>query len=461
MPVLFGAGQVPRTALLQIGFGDREAIVARLQEPQAFVLAVADQDAAPRVLAAPDATAQLVQRRQTEALGVADHDQSRFGYIHSDFDDGRRNEAVDLTRPKRLLGTLTLLGLEASVDQGGANARSEFGMRGDCCAVGPRAFACRSARRGRLALALVRADPTLIAVQFRLRADPRANDVDAGASLYALLDLLEHLRPTTLRNDPSSDRLASKGRFSQLGKVEVAVERGRHRARNRGCRHHEHVRHASVFTLAEETTALTNTESLLLIDDEKAEVRDGYAFAEKGVGANAHASDAARQDASYFALAPSPDRLGQAENGKLRTRQARGNARGVLLGQELRRRQEHRAVSSSRGRERGVDGDGRLATAYVAMQEPRHRLRVREIGADFDDATILIGRQLERQAPAHARIQGSIDCDAWRLETLTAKPPRTHFGQERRRLSKRDSATRGLEAVLVTTGAVQLAQCRA
>ena len=39
------------------------------------------------MLAAPDATAQLVKLRETEALGMLDHHQAGVGHIDADLDD--------------------------------------------------------------------------------------------------------------------------------------------------------------------------------------------------------------------------------------------------------------------------------------------------------------------------------------------------------------------------------------
>ena len=75
----------------------------------------------------------------------------------------------------------------------------------------------------------------------------------------------------------------------------------------------------------------------------------------------------------------------------------------MLLGEQLRRR-HHRRLEASFGcacsRERG---DDRLAAPDVALHEPQHRARLREIALDLLPRTQLRARQVERQRVREAR----------------------------------------------------------
>ena len=54
-----------------------------------------DQDAVALVGAAADASAQLVQLREAEALGVLDDHDGGVGNVDADFDDGGGDQDVD------------------------------------------------------------------------------------------------------------------------------------------------------------------------------------------------------------------------------------------------------------------------------------------------------------------------------------------------------------------------------
>ncbi len=94
------AEKFARTADLQIFFRQHEAVVRLSHDLQAFVFggvfARGDEQTVRLIRAAPDAPAQLMQLRQTEAIRAFDQHDGRVGNIHADFDDGCRNEDVVL-----------------------------------------------------------------------------------------------------------------------------------------------------------------------------------------------------------------------------------------------------------------------------------------------------------------------------------------------------------------------------
>ena len=74
----------------------------------------------------------------------------------------------------------------------------------------------------------------------------------------------------------------------------------------------------------------------------------------------------------------------------------------VLLGEDLGRRHEHRLASGLHGRQERHHGHDRLAGADVALQEPVHGHRAREVRPDLGPDALLRGRERERQRRAAA-----------------------------------------------------------
>ena len=97
------AEQLARAAQAQIFLGDDKAVVglAHGLEPRLRGLAqrpVIDQQAARFRRAAPDASAQLVQLRQAETLGMLDDHDGGFRHIDADFDHRGGDEDVEFRR---------------------------------------------------------------------------------------------------------------------------------------------------------------------------------------------------------------------------------------------------------------------------------------------------------------------------------------------------------------------------
>ena len=67
--------------------------------------------------AAADAAAQLVQLRQTEALGMFDHHDRGIGHVNADFDDGSCYEHVDFAALKAAHDDFLIVGIEAAMEQ--------------------------------------------------------------------------------------------------------------------------------------------------------------------------------------------------------------------------------------------------------------------------------------------------------------------------------------------------------
>jgi hypothetical protein len=75
----------------------------------------------------------------------------------------------------------------------------------------------------------------------------------------------------------------------------------------------------------------------------------------------------------------------------------------VLFSQDFRRRHKCTLQSIEDGCEQRMQGDNRLATPDVSLQETSHRNRAGQIVADFIESFVLVLRQLKRESSDEAR----------------------------------------------------------
>ena len=86
-----------------------------MRDVRELLLRAGDEQAVRLLRPAPDATAQLVELREAEAVGLLhDHDR-RVRDVDADLDHRRRDEHVDLARLERRHDRAALGGLEAAV----------------------------------------------------------------------------------------------------------------------------------------------------------------------------------------------------------------------------------------------------------------------------------------------------------------------------------------------------------
>ena len=114
------AEQVAHAAQAQILARDDEAVVAPDEDVEPLLRLgadVAEQDAVRRLRAAPDAAAQLMQLRETEALGMLDEHHRRVGDVDPDLDHRRGDEDVDLAVAEAAHDRVALVGGNAAVQQ--------------------------------------------------------------------------------------------------------------------------------------------------------------------------------------------------------------------------------------------------------------------------------------------------------------------------------------------------------
>jgi hypothetical protein len=94
-----GSENLALPANFQIFFGDAKTVGRFFHNSEPLArdggFFIAGQQNAKRLFgAAPDAPAQLVKLRQTEAFGVFDNHQRSVRHVNADFDDGRRNQNI-------------------------------------------------------------------------------------------------------------------------------------------------------------------------------------------------------------------------------------------------------------------------------------------------------------------------------------------------------------------------------
>ena len=165
---------------------------------------------------------------------------------------------------------------------------------------------------------------------------------------------------------------------------------------------------ASPFCVKRE--ALMHAEAVLLVDHGERQIVEGDVLLEQRMGADQEIDVAERQPVEDFlarrpALAPGED--GDANAGGFGQRR---DGVEMLAGEDFGRRHEGGLPA---GFDHGGGGDQRhhgLAGADIALQQPQHALRAREVGDDVVDRLLLrmgerIGQRLE-DARAQAAFAG-------------------------------------------------------
>ncbi len=187
--------------------------------------------------------------------------------------------------------------------------------------------------------------------------------------------------------------------------VEVAVGGQRERARDRRRGHVQDVRRQTFDALGVERLALLDPEAMLLVDHAEAEAGELDGRLDQRVGADDQAQLAAGEAVERF---PAPGR--RCGTGEQRERrrlfgQQLAEGDGVLLGERLGRRHQHRLEARFERPQHRVQRDHGLARADLAHQQPLHRLAGVEVGVDLVEGAQLVVSGLERQrldpAPDH------------------------------------------------------------
>ena len=199
-----------------------------------------------------------MELRETEALGVFDHDDGGVRHVDADFDHGGGDEDLCFAGAKGVDGCIFLGRLHLAVDQ------ADLAREGVVQDVE----------------ALLGGGEVKHLVLFHQRADPEGLVAGWQRGVQAVDDLVHACG----RDSARCDRLAARGFFGEARHVEVAIGGHCERARDGRCRHHEDV--GGTAALAGECKALVDAETVLLVDDHKAEVVVGDAFRDQRVRAD-------------------------------------------------------------------------------------------------------------------------------------------------------------------------------
>ena len=227
--------------------------------------------------------------------------------------------------------------------------------------------------------------------------DQRADDEGLAALAQLPADELVGAAALVLVDDPRLHRLAPGRQLVQGGGVEVAVGGQRERARDRRRGHVQDVRRQAFDALGVERLALLDPEAVLLVDHAEAEAGELDRRLDQGVGADDQAELAAGEAVQRF---PAPGRRrgpGEQRERRRRFGQQPAQGDGVLLGQRLGRRHQHRLEAGFERPQHRVERHHGLARADLAHQQPLHRLAGVEVGVDLVEGLELVAGRLEGQ----------------------------------------------------------------
>ncbi len=331
--------------------------------------------------ASADTTAELMELRDAEALGVADDHHRGVRYVNAHLDDRRGDQDVQHTRGKPAHDVRLFVGRETAVQHADLQGRERA--------------------RGQLLVHLLHRSAACVV----LGGDARCDD----EGLTPLRDLFSDPLPRAIHPGRAGHLVDDGGRHvstaaGQLGDgrhVEVAEHGHRDRPWD-GCGgHDEHV--WMLVGAHSESVALLHAEPVLLVDDHQAEIGEVDALVEQGVGADDDASGSRRDLVEQVPSLGRRRRPGEEDDvgSHLGSAQSRSGTqvaeqlpygREVLLGEHLRGRQQDRLAAPVNHGEHGPQRHHGLARADLALEQPLHRPGAVQLGEDhLADGLLLLG----------------------------------------------------------------------
>ena len=345
--------------------------------------------------AAADPPAQLVQLADAEPVGVHHHHHRRVGHVHPHLDHRGAHQHVDLPGAEGRHHRVLLLGRQLAVHE----PQPQPGQR----AV-PQVLEQLDHRHRRRAV---------------VDTGGLVGVIDAGGHHVGLPPaghLLGHPRPGPVQpprllfdeDRGGGDGLAAAGKLPQLGGLQVAEHRQRHRARDRGGRHHQQVRGQTVAGLGAQAIPLLHPEAVLLVDDHQAEVVKFHGVLQQGVGADHDAGLPGGHLVAHLTFLRRRHRPGQQRHpgGALGPAELAGHPQraehvadrpGVLGGKDFRRRQQRALVAGVDHLQHRQHRDDGFAGAHLTLQQPVHRPGRLQFPVQGLQHRALPGGQLVRQ----------------------------------------------------------------
>ena len=305
--------------------------------------------------ATADATAQLVQLREPEAVGPLDDEGVGVGDVEAGLDDRRAHEDVEPLLPEVEDDLLEAVLAHLPVGHGDAGLGHELADAG----------------RGLLDRRHLVVDEEDLPLAQQLAPDGRGERL-----LVVGADVGEH-------------RVALLGRGLQRRHLADAGHRHLERARDRGGRHREDVDRGAQRL---ELLLVLDAEALLLVDDDEPEVLEPHLLGQDAVGADDEV-DRPRGEAVEHGLGLAVAL--EARQGAHDDREAGiplGEGVDVLLDEQGRRAQHGHLLAVLDRLERRPHRDLGLAVADVAADEAVHRHRALHVGLDLVDGAQLVGR---------------------------------------------------------------------
>ena len=364
MPGLLAAEQVARAADLQvlhghlhpgpqIGVGGDGAQALQGRLGQRLVRGVEEVGVGP-LPAASHAPAQLVELGQAHAVGAVDDEGVGVGHVQPGLHDRGAHEDVGLLAPEGVDDGLQLVLVHLPVGGGHARLGDQLGQ----------------ARGGGVDVL----DPVVDEEHLPLAQQLAA---DRGGDLLGLVGA--HV---------GEDRVAVLGRGRQGGHLAQAGDRHLQGPRDRGGGHRQDV-HVGAQRL--EGLLVLHPETLLLVDNDQAEVLEPHLAGDEAVGADDDVDAPLLQALKDLGGLGGVLEAGQGPHGHREAGVALSEGLGVLAHQQRGGHQDRHLLAVLDGLEGGAHGDLGLAVADVAAHEPVHRLGLLHVGLDLVDGGELVG----------------------------------------------------------------------
>ena len=381
---------VARTTQFQIGLRNLEAIGGAHHRLDAFAPVVGEfktrhQDAVALVCAAPDASAQLVQLAQSEALGVFDDHIAGVRHVDAHLDHRRSDHDLRFAAHEPLHLVVLVGGFHFAVND------AELVLR-----LGK--FAAQ-----RLVALHQRGE-----FQFLVLLDERIDDVHLVPLCDFGAHLAEHLLPLVFGVVPGGHGFASRRQFVDHTDVEVAVEGHGERARN-GCGgHHQNVRRKG-RRFFPERGALLHPEAVLFVDERQSEIFEHHPGFDQRVGADQDI-DLAREQVGEEGFAPfALHRTAQKLDADVRSGEVFRNARGVLLRQNFGRSHQARLETVVERDEHTQQPDHGFSAAHVALEQAVHLDPHAQVLPDFAHDPLLRPGEFEGERMPEKLVENGTD----------------------------------------------------
>ena len=250
------------------------------------------------------------------------------------------------------------------------------------------------------------------------------------------------------------------GRRPQVRHVEVRVEDLAERPRDRRRGHQQDVRRACAAGLRLELAALLDAEPVLLVDDDDAERGERDPLLDQRVRPDDDRRHArTRRARASGGLAAAVSEPVSSSTGIAASSRSDVERPVVLPGEEVRRREERALEPGPRRRRERVGRDRRLARADVALEQPEHRRRAGEVGADVarspsswsavsaTSRSSFRAERARRGRRAASASSGVVDGDRPGRVAPALPPPADHAELEREQLVEREPPQRGVAAL--------------